>query len=242
VLVLGGEEPAALEGNVLLDHLCGARMCWTGPERRGERMEEVAEEARACGERPYVIPYGGSNAVGAVGYIIAMLELAEQLQALGIRADRVVFASSSGGTQAGLTVGARAAGFGGTLIGISVDKGDRSAVPYEEDLAELSNQSAFRAGLAGGFKPGDFSVNYDYLGGGYGVVGDAERESISLLARTEGLFLDPVYTGRAMAGLIDLIRRGELSGGETVVFLHTGGVPALFAYAEDLRPAGPAER
>ena len=239
-LVLGGEPAKHPQGNLFLDELLGAAIHWTGMERRGERMGELEAELSAQGKRPYRIPYGGSNEVGAVGYALAMLELAEQLRERNIAPDRIVFASSSGGTQAGLAVGARAAGMSAQLLGISIDKGERDPVPFEEQLAELASQTARRLGSRGGFEPGEFSLRYEFLGEGYGVVGSLEREAIRLMARSEAVLLDPVYTGRAMGGLIALIRSGEVESGETVVFWHTGGAPALFAYTEDL-PSGDDE-
>ncbi|GAB4526709.1 MAG: D-cysteine desulfhydrase [Anaerolineae bacterium] len=231
-LVLGGQPPPTATGNTLLIQLLGAQIYWTGPDRRGERLDEIAEQLRAAGHQPYVIPYGGSNAVGATGYVLAMRELSQQLQDSVI--DRIVFASSSGGTQAGMVVGARVTGFGGEIIGIQIDKGEAGDDPYPLHLARLANATAAHLDLAEDFSPDDFVVNQDYLGAGYGVVGDLEREAIRLAARLEGLILDPVYTGRAMGGLIDMIRRGLIGRHETVLFWHTGGMPALFAYADAL--------
>jgi len=231
-LVLGGEPPPTPTGNLLLDQLLGAQIHWAGPYRRGERLEEIADQARAAGHRPYLIPYGGSNALGAVGYVAAMLELNQQLPQL--RVDRIVFASSSGGTQAGLVVGARAVGYAGQIVGIRIDKGEAGDEPYPVHLARLANNTAERVHVKGSFTPDEFVVNEGYLGGGYGVVGELEREAIYLAARLEGLVLDPVYTGRAMGGLIDMIRRGIISPRETVLFWHTGGMPALFAYVNFL--------
>lgn len=233
-LVLGGQPPQTPAGNLLLDQLLGARLHWTGPERRGERLGEVAAQLRTQGRRPYLIPYGGSNAIGALGYATAMEELSAQLAAAHQRVDGIVFASSSGGTQAGLVAGARAVGFTAPLIGIRIDKGDPAEAPYEVALAELASQTARLMGGNAVFAPGDFTVNYDYLGAGYGVVGDLEREAIRLAARIEGLLLDPVYTGRAFGGLVDMIRRRRFSPSDTILFWHTGGAPALFAYADDL--------
>jgi len=231
-LVLGGEPPPTPTGNLLLDHLLGAQIFWTGPERRGERLEEIANQVRAGGHKPYLIPYGGSNAVGATGYVLAMQELSDQVRGLGI--DRIVFASSSGGTQAGVVVGARATGFGGQIIGIRIDKGEAGDDPYSLHLARLGNETAAHVGLDANFTPDDFLVVDDYLGAGYGVVGELEREAIRLVARLEGLILDPVYTGRAMGGLLDMIRRGVIGPDETVLFWHTGGMPALFTYVDAL--------
>jgi D-cysteine desulfhydrase family pyridoxal phosphate-dependent enzyme len=233
-LVLGGEPPHSPGGNLLLDHLLGAQIRWTGPWRRGEKLEETVEELRAAGHRPYLIPYGGSNAIGAAGYAAAMRELDEQLAAEKLWVDRIIIASSSGGTQSGLAVGARLVGFGGQILGIGIDKGEAGDDPYPVHLARLANATALRIGLDTSFTPGDFVVNRDYLGGGYGVVGEVEREAIRLAARYEGLLLDPVYTGRAMGGLIDMIRRGVIGHDETLLFWHTGGMPALFAYADEL--------
>jgi D-cysteine desulfhydrase len=164
-----------------------------------------------------------------------MLEFHQQMvedYASGV--DRIVFASSSGGTQAGMVVGARAIGFEAQILGIGIDKGEAGDDPYPVRMAELANETAAHVGLDADFTPDDFFVNQDYLGGGYGVVGELEREAIQLTARLEGLILDPVYTGRAMGGLIDMIRRGTIGRGETVLFWHTGGMPALFTYANAL--------
>ncbi len=233
-LILGGEPPEVPNGNLLLDGLLGAAIHWSARDRRGERLDEVAARLREAERRPYVIPYGGSNAIGATGYVVAMEELMDQLRREAISVDHIVFASSSGGTQAGLMVGAALTGYEGSILGISIDKGERSDVPYQVHLSNLSNKTAARLGLAMEFSPEDFVINYDYLGGGYGVLGALEREAITLTARSEGLLLDPVYTGRAMGALIDLIHHKRFSRGETVLFWHTGGPPALFGYAEEL--------
>jgi D-cysteine desulfhydrase len=198
-------------------------------------MAELAAELRKKGRKPYVIPYGGSNAVGATGYVMAMAEFMEQMQQTGQKIDAIVVASSSGGTQAGLVVGARATRFSGKIIGIRIDKKDKEEISYETELAQLANETAQRNGLEAGFVPEDFTVDYGYLGAGYGVVGALEIEAITLTARLEGLFLDPVYTGRAMGGLLDLIRRHSFAPQEAVLFWHTGGAPALFAYAREIQ-------
>jgi D-cysteine desulfhydrase family pyridoxal phosphate-dependent enzyme len=231
-LVLGGEPPPTPTGNLLLDQLLGARIYWTGPDRRGERLEEIANQVRADGHQPYLVPYGGSNAVGATGYALAMQELNQQLGELKV--DRIVFASSSGGTQAGMVVGARATNFEGEILGVKIDKGEAGDDPYPLHMARLANEIAIHAGLDAKFTPDDFLLAEDYVGGGYGVVGELEREAIRLTARLEGLILDPVYTGRAMGGLIDMIRRGLIGPDETVLFWHTGGMPAVFYYVNAL--------
>jgi D-cysteine desulfhydrase family pyridoxal phosphate-dependent enzyme len=227
-LVLGGQAPARPSANLLLDQLFGAELHWAGSEDRVAVMERVAAELAAAGRAPYVIPYGGSNALGAAAYALAMQELAGQLAERELHIDRVVFASSSGGTQAGLVAGALATGFRGQLLGISVDE---PAAALQARVAALAAETAALLGVAGAIDPATIHVNDDYCAAGYGVLGPGEREAIALAARTEGLLVDPVYTGRALAGLIDLIRRGAIGRDETVLFWHTGGQPALFAEA-----------
>ncbi len=231
VLVLGSNAPRLEGGNLLLDRLLGAELVWAGEHDRLALLVETAKEQAAAGQRPYVITYGGSSPVGAAGYAVAFQELLEQARAVGWAVDHVVVASSSGGTQAGMAVGAWAAGFGGQIHGISID---RRAAKFQPTLAQLATQTASLLGVPHSFKAQDFIVHDAYLGGGYGVLGDPEREAIRLLAASEGLLADPVYTGRALAGLLDLIRQGRFGVDETVVFWHTGGLPALFAYAEQL--------
>jgi D-cysteine desulfhydrase len=236
VLVLGGEPPSTPSGNLLLDTLLGAEIHWSGPDRRGGKLEAIAGKLKAAGRCPYVVPYGGSNAIGAAGYVLAMQELSgQQSDDIPLTAiDRIVIPSSSGATQAGLVVGARAVGFMGQILGIGIDKGEAGDDPYPIHLAQLANATASLLNMEAAFHPDAFVVNQDYLGGGYGVVGELEREAIRLTARVEGLLLDPVYTGRAMGGLIDMVRRGLIGADETILFWHTGGMPALFAYADVL--------
>jgi L-cysteate sulfo-lyase len=228
-LVLRGEAPARTEGNLLLDRLLGAEIVWAGDRPLAEAMAQVAEELKTAGHRPYVIPYGGSNPVGASGYVAAMEELLSQCAERDLHFDQIVLASSSGGTQAGLAVGARALGYEGRLLGISVDP---PAETLRHTLADLATATAHHLGMAVAFAPQDFDVDDSYLGGGYGVVGDLERDGLHTLARTEGLLLDPVYTGRAFGGLLDLIHRGEFQAGERLLFWHTGGMAGLFGYGE----------
>jgi L-cysteate sulfo-lyase len=218
-------------GNLLLDDLLGARFWWAGEQEPLDALQAAAEAERAEGRRPYVIPYGGSNPIGASAYALAFDELWNQMMALRLYFDRIVFASSSGGTQAGLIVGARACCYDGQVMGISVDK---TSDVLRKVVGDLLVPTAERLDLDLTFGADDVLVNDDYLGGGYGVLSAAETMAIRLAAQTEGILLDPVYTGRAMAGLIDLIERGEVGDNETVLFWHTGGIPALFAYADDL--------
>ncbi|HEC36360.1 MAG TPA: D-cysteine desulfhydrase family protein [Anaerolineae bacterium] len=225
-LVLRGEEPPQAQGNLLLDRLLEAEIVWAGDASLTERMEEVAADLKTHGRQPYVVPYGASNPVGASGYVAAMEELLAQCAQKGLHFDHIVLPSSSGGTQAGLAVAARARGYDGRILGISVDL---RADALRHILTDLATGTAEHLGLRLAFAPEDFIVEEGYLGGGYGVVSDLEREAIRTAARTEGLLLDPVYTGRAFGGLLDLIRRGGFSPEERVLFWHTGGTAGLFA-------------
>jgi D-cysteine desulfhydrase family pyridoxal phosphate-dependent enzyme len=233
-LLLNGTKPELPNGNLLLDELLGARIHWVQRFEREAKLRELSDQLRQEGRNPYVIPVGGSNGVGATGYVLAMVEMVEQLRGINRRVDHVVFASSSGGTQAGIVVGAKVTGFDGKLHGVSVDKDDRGGAPYEDELADIANETAKYIGFDAQFAARDFNVDYSYLGGGYGVVSDLEREAIRLLGSREGIVLDPVYTGRSTGALIDLIRKKTFRSDETVLFWHTGGAPALFAYAKDL--------
>lgn len=230
-LVLRGNAPAELTGNLLLDQLLGAHLYWAGDERCTAVIQNVVAELKTMGRKPYVIPLGGSNVVGATGYVWAMRELTEQLRRDHLNIDFIIFASSSGGTQAGIVLGAHLYGFTGDILGISVDQ---PAEALQTQVAALATATATHLGLGTLSVADRINVNDDYLGEGYAMVGDLEREAIRLVAKLEGLLLDPVYTGRAMAGLIDLIRWGAFTRGQTVLFWHTGGTAALPAFADRL--------
>lgn len=227
VLVLTGEPPKRASANLLLDGLFGARIVWADRrEDRDRTLQETFEQAKGGGKRPYLVPYGGSNPTGALGYAFAMEELMAQKPCGGRPPDWIVFASSSAGTQAGLALGARLFGFRGRLLGISVDEPrDRLQVR----AAALATEASEKFGKRLEFSPEEILVNDEYCQAGYGVLTEAERQAIRLFAQSEGLLLDPVYTGRAAAGLIDLARKGWFGDDETVLFWHTGGQPALFA-------------
>ncbi|GAB3033787.1 D-cysteine desulfhydrase family protein [Bowmanella dokdonensis] len=228
-LVLGGNEPDEVNGNLLLDKLLGAQIHWAGEKRKGEDIPELAARLKQQGKKPYVVPYGGSNLHGALGYANAVLELAKQTEQ---RFDHMVFASASGGTHAGILAGTRLVGMDAQILGIRIDKTE-GPQGFAGTVLELANLTADELGVEA-FDAGHVLLNADYLGGGYAVIGEPEREAIELLAKTEGILLDPVYTGRAMAGLIDLVRKGYFSKDDQVLFWHTGGAPALFAYADKL--------
>ena len=233
-LILNSQKPILQNGNLLLDELLGAKCHWIERPQFPVKLSELPEQLRAQGRKPYVIGIGGSNGVGATGYVLAMIELEGQLRTIQHRLDHIVFASSSGGTQAGMVLGAQLAGFGGQLHGVSVDKDNLEREAYEEEVAQIANECAQYIGSDIRLTNQHIKVVYGYTGEGYGVVSNLEREAIRLMARNEGVILDPVYTGRAFGGLIDLIRKGAFKRGESVLFWHTGGAPALFAYAKEL--------
>ena len=221
-LVLVGEPPAQASANLLLDQLFGAKIIWAEKNQRDSLLADTFDKVLAQGHKPYLVPYGGSNSTGALGYVFAMEEFVGQ----GVKSDWVVFASSSGGTQAGLVLGAQLYNYPGRVLGISID--EPQAV-LQKHVAALASETSVRMGPRIEFASDQVLVNADYATPGYGILTDVERESIQLFAKYEGLLLDPVYTGRAAAGLIDLIRKGFFKKEEIVLFWHTGGQPALFA-------------
>lgn len=222
ILVLVGQPPVQASANLLLDQLFGAEIVWAEKSRREAVLQETFEKTSAQGNKPYLVPYGGSSPTGALGYVFAMEEFVRQK----VKADWIVFASSSGGTQAGLVLGTRVFGYEGKVLGISIDEPQRI---LQEHVAKLASETSERLGPRIEFASDEVLVNDEYAAPGYGVLTGAEREAISLFAKYEGLLLDPVYTGRAAAGLIDLVREGFFKKDETVLFWHTGGQPALFA-------------
>lgn len=222
ILVLTGKPPPSVTGNLLLDNLFGVNFVWATKPEREKVLQDTFDMAREKGERPYLVPYGGSNPTGACAYAFAIDEMLHQ----GFHPDWIVFASSSGGTQAGMALGSRLFGYLGNILGISVDETQETLA---NRVASLANNTATFLGEKISFTPQDILVNADYLGKGYGEMGDLEKEAIRLFAKQEGLLLDPVYTGRAAAGLIDLIRKGFFKSNDIVLFWHTGGTPALFA-------------
>jgi D-cysteine desulfhydrase len=192
-------------------------------------MGEMAEELKAQGRTAYVIPTGGSNPVGATGYVVCAEETLAQLFELGIRIDRVVCASGSGGTHAGLVAGFCGSNSGIPVVGVNVS---RKKGPQEELIYDLASRTAAHVGIPGAL-PRETVLCFDqYVGPGYSLPTPSMIEAVQMLARTEAILLDPVYTGKAMAGLIDLVRKGFFKKGEHVLFVHTGGAPALYAYEE----------
>ena len=222
ILVLSGDPKEELSGNLLIDEILGAKIVWTDKESRDATLQVTYETAEKEGRKPYLIPLGASNPIGSVAYAFAFEEIMQQMS----KVDWVVFPSSSGGTQAGLVLGAAREQWTGHILGISVDRGEVELQNIVSNLATLASKNI---GESISFTPDEILVNADYLGGGYGVVGDPEIEATRLFARLEGIILGPVYTARAAAGMIDLIRKGFFKPTDRVLFWHTGGTPTIFA-------------
>ncbi len=233
ILVLNGEMPEHPTANLLLDQLFGAEIV-TIKERalRDQVLQETFNKAMVMGRKPYLVPYGGSSPTGALGYAFAVEELMAQMKDRG-SIDWIVFGTSSGGTHAGLVLGQRLFGYKGNVLGISIDEPETW---LKERVSKLASDASEKLGKRIEFSQTDVLANADYCTAGYGVLTDAEREAVRLFAKYEGLLLDPVYTGRAAAGMIDLIRKGYFKKDETVLFWNTGGQPALFAekYANEI--------
>jgi D-cysteine desulfhydrase len=233
-LALGGEAPQNYSGNILVDKILGAAIHWTGEFRKGEKIPEIAEQLINLGKKPYIIPYGGSNELGAVGFIEAVLELKLQLDAINKKIDAIVFASSSGGTHTGLLLGNKIYHLNAKIYGIKIDKAEYENMEYEIFLPILINRTKKLFDIDQEVTDADIILDGNYLGGGYGVIGDMEKRAIKLLAETEGILVDPVYTGRAFGAMIDLIEKKYFSKNETILFWHTGGTPSIFSYGDEL--------
>ncbi|MFO1079576.1 MAG: D-cysteine desulfhydrase [Reyranellaceae bacterium] len=215
-------------GNLLLDRLLGATLKRVPRDTPlVDAAERAAEEVRRAGGRPYVMPAGGSTPVGALGYVGCALELLQQANDQGLRIDHVVHATGSSGTQAGLLAGFEGARSGVKVLGVTVG---RPKASQEHNVAQLLDRTWAHLGLAGEAPHDAVAADDSYVGEAYGVPTPGMIEAVRLLAETEGVLLDPVYSGKAMAGLIDLVRRGRFGRDETVVFIHTGGQAGLFAY------------
>ena len=233
-LALGGEAPEHLEGNLLLNAFFDAKIHWCGELRKGETIPDICNELVKEGKKPYEVPYGGSNATGALGFVDAVTELKQQLTLCRSSLTHIVFASSSGGTHAGLMIGVYLNGLDVDLIGVGIDKEEMEGRPLEQYILDLANEVGTRHTIKETFTSDHLELLMTYIGDGYGVVGHLEQEAIHLTASLEGILLDPVYTGRAMGGLIHLIRNGRFAASDNVLFWHTGGTPALFAYGASL--------
>jgi L-cysteate sulfo-lyase len=225
-----------LNGNVLLDRLHGATISKRpGGADMNAEMESLASDLRKAGKKPYVIPGGGSNPVGALGYVNAALELVSQANALGIHIAHVVHATGSAGTQAGLVTGLVALNSAIPVLGIGVRAPKEK---QEQSVFDLACRTADHMNLSGIVQRHHVAANCDYVGTGYGLPTQGMREALKLVARTEGILLDPVYSGKGMDGLIDLVGKGLFAKDSDVVFLHTGGSAGLFGYPDQFELPG----
>ena len=225
-------ETYTTSGNVFLDKIFGANLReHPGGTDFDVEMEAVAEEVRAKGGTPYIIPGGASNTVGALGYVGCGIELLEQFSEQGLTIDHLVTATGSAGTHAGLAVGLRGSGSDLPILGIGVNAPQDV---QEERVYNLAVDTAELVGVPGCVSREDIIADCNYIGPGYGEPTESMNEAVLMLARFEGLLFDPVYSGKALAGMIDYVREGRFTKGQKIVFLHTGGSAGLFAYADAL--------
>ncbi len=226
-LVLTPPGTPDLQGNVLLDKLLGAEIVLTStPEEADELMNKLAEELRERGRRPYVIPGGGASPLGVLGYVNAALEILEQMYSMGKRPRYMVHATGTGTTQAGLVLGLKLLGVDDIeVVGISIS---RRANEARERVYRLITETAKLLNVRIDMEPEDVTVFDDYVFGAYANVTKEVVDMMKYVARKEGLILDPVYTAKAMYGLIDLVEKGYIEKNSTVVFIHTGGTPIPF--------------
>jgi L-cysteate sulfo-lyase len=224
------DDSYRLNGNVLLDQLHGATISLrpAGANMQAE-MEAFAETLKAAGKKPYVIPGGGSNPLGALGYVNAALELTYQMNEMGLKATHLVLATGSAGTHAGLIAGLKILNSPLKVIGFGV----RAPKEKQEQMVyDLACKTAVMLGHEGAVQREDIFADCNYVGAGYGLPTEGMVEAVKMLAEMEGLLFDPVYTGKGLSGLIDWVRHGRFTKDDTVIFLHTGGSAALFGYPE----------
>jgi L-cysteate sulfo-lyase len=224
------DDSYRLNGNVLLDQLHGATVSLRpGGANMQAEMETFAESLKAKGRKPYVIPGGGSNPIGALGYVNAALELTFQMNEIGLKATHLVLATGSAGTHAGLIAGLKILNSPLKVIGFGV----RAPKEKQEQMVyDLACRTAAMLGHEGVVQREDVFADCNYVGKGYGLPTEGMVEAVKMLAQTEGLLFDPVYTGKGLSGLIDWVRHDRFTRDDTIIFLHTGGSAALFGYPE----------
>ncbi|HAT22761.1 MAG TPA: 1-aminocyclopropane-1-carboxylate deaminase [Dehalococcoidia bacterium] len=229
VAVLSGTRPSKANGNLLLNQLLDAKLVFTGnPDRSyiDNYIEDEAERLRGKGESPYMIRRGGVSSLGCIGYVSAAVEICSQLQSLNLNPDILLCATGCGVTQAGLLVGFKLMGLNCRLYGITVSRTRDECIAY---IQQLINETEDVLGLDSRVKNDEIFVFDEYIGEGYSVPTSEGIDAIRLVAQTEGIFLDPIYTGKAMAGLTDLVKKDLIGSDNTVIFLHTGGSPSIFS-------------
>jgi D-cysteine desulfhydrase len=233
-LLLGGDKPDKYTGNLLLSALLGATIHFAGQNRKGEDIESLKNKLDKNGSKCYMVPYGGSNITGALGYVNAVKELKQQIAAMNLNLDYIFFASSSGGTQAGITLGLELFNLKTKLVPIQIDKHETYGKTLEQIVLSLVNEGVNLFKIKKEFHITDIYVNKDYNKADYGVLTENEKLAINTLAETEGILLDPVYTGRAFYGMLDMLKQQKIEKKSNIMFWHTGGLPALFKYSDEL--------
>lgn len=227
-LVLRNSTGSDPEGNLFLDRLVGAEITFITPaeyEQVDEIMSKLADEYVTKGLKPYVIPEGGSNALGSLGYVTAMAEIVEQMKAQGLAFDHMICPVGSGGTLAGMLLGKHAFGVAGQVHGINVCDDARH---FQNRISNILRNARRKFSFDLNLQSQDISIIDGYVGKGYGLNSQEEIDLIKHIAQLEGIILDPVYTGKAMFGLVDQIRKGRFKKGERILFWHTGGIFGLF--------------
>jgi len=241
-LVLSGQKPDRLTGNLLFDEILGSEYLFLPDFNDPSRFEEmrlavfnIVQDLTEKGRSVYMIPPGGSTPLGDVGYYIAAIELFDQARELGIRIDHIFVAMGTGGTHAGLLAGVKCLDMPTKVVGIAVNREGSLAAIGLPPVEVIVNEIGELIGEKPNATPDDVVIDYGYYGDAYGVPTAGCIEAIKLVARTEGIFLDPTYTGKTMAGLIDKVRKGEFGKDENIVFVHTGGYPGIFPHGESFR-------
>lgn len=233
-LLLGGFAPKNYNGNLFLSKMLNAKIHFTGDNRKGEDFKILLDKLTTEGCKPYIIPYGGSNLIGSLGYVDAVKELKVQLKQQDIKIDAIFFASSSGGTQAGILLGKLIYNMKAKLYPISVDKNDFIDASIYKKLALIVEEGIEKFQLNTKLLKVDYKLIEDYNKAGYGIISKQEIDAINLLAKTEGILLDPVYTGRAFYGMVDMLQNHKVKENSNILFWHTGGTPALFNHITEL--------
>lgn len=229
ILVLGGDPPQNEQGNILIDTLLGARIIWTEGEKRSEVVNRELERLNKEEKKVYNIPTGGSTPLGSLGYLQAAEEIYNQEKDLGVNFDYIVAPAGSGGTHAGLLFGKYMYGLKAKIMGVAADDQDFSPV-----IGDLFQGIAELTGIKYEREEGDLILTRDYVGPGYGEVDEPTLKAVKYLALQEGIIVGPVYTGKALAGVLDLALKGFFPEGSKVLFIHTGGNPEIFAYNQEL--------
>ena len=232
--VLSGTRPSTKNGNLLLDQLLGAKLIFTGDENRSNIdnfIEDEVKRLQSLDERPYLIKRGGVSSLGCIGYVSAAMEICSQLKNLNLKPDILLCATGCGVTQAGLLVGFKLMGLNCQIYGITVSRTRDECIAQIKQLIDETEETL---GLNSKVTSNDIFVFDEYIGDGYTMPSSKGIEAIHLVAQTEGIFLDPIYTGKAMAGLTDLVKKGHIGLDQKVIFLHTGGSPSIFSFSSEI--------